>query len=109
MSESTLPTVFHLKRNGELLAILESCGPSGEMFWLSCQFRPTPLFADVEPLYRQASESEDIEEINRIDDELLELGVVLIDVENDFEIRYFYLIIHGNTVTLRYAEPPYLE
>lgn len=109
MAHSLLPPVFHLKKDGELLAILEACKPSGEMFWAICDFKPTLLFAEVEPLYRALGETEDTDEIMRIDDQLLEMGLLLIDVKNNVEIKYFSFFINGDTVTLRYAEPPYLD
>jgi hypothetical protein len=109
MTYSPLPSVFHLKKNGELLAILEACGPSSEMFWVSCNFQPTALFAEVEHLYRARRETEDMEEITRIDDELLEMGLLLINVRDNIEIKYFTFFIEGDTVILRYAEPPYLD
>jgi hypothetical protein len=99
--------VFHLKKNGELLAILEACRPSGEMFWATCDFKPTALFAEVEHLYWALAETEDEEEITRIDNELLRMGLLLIDVKNNIEIKYFFFHIEGDTVTLRYAAPPY--
>lgn len=109
MTYSQLHPVFHLKKNGELLAVLEACRPSDEMFWVVCDFRPTALFEEVAPLYRALSATDDMEEIIRIDKELLEMGLVLIDVRNDIEIKYFSFFIDGDTVTLRYAEPPYLD
>jgi hypothetical protein len=104
-----LPSLFHLKKNGELLAILEACHPSGEMFWVTCGFKPTALFAEVEPLFTALRETEDMEEIERIENELLALGLRLIDVKNNVEIKYFIFFVEGETVTLRYAEPPYLD
>jgi hypothetical protein len=77
------------------------------MFWDTCNFKPTPLFSEVEPLYRRLGEIEDMDEITRIDNELIEMGVVLVDVETSVEIRYFSFFLNGDTVTLRYAEPPY--
>jgi hypothetical protein len=109
MNMTPLPSLFHVKKHDELLAILEGCRPSGEMFWVTCDFKPTALFAEVEPLYRRLSETEDMEEIERIDNELLALGLRLIDVKNNIEIKYFTFFIEGETVTLRYAEPPYLD
>ncbi len=109
MNRSTLPKLFHLKRNDELLAVLESCGPSGEMFWLTCAFKPTDLFAEVEALFREASETEDMEVYERYYDKLIEMGVLLLDVENNIEIKYFMIHIDEDTVDLRYAAPPYLD
>ena len=109
MSKHTLPKLFHLKRNDEILAVLESCGPSGEMFWLTCNFRPTVSFVQVVSLFREAGKTKDMVYFDQIYDKLLEMGVVLVDVENDIVIKYFYIHIDGNNVNLRYAEPPYLE
>jgi hypothetical protein len=101
--------LFHLKRNGELLAVLEACRPHDEMFWDICDFKPNDAFADVESLFREASETEDMEIFDRNYDKLIEMGVILLDVEKNIEIRYFMIHIHKDTVNLRYAEPPYLD
>lgn len=109
MSRPTLPKLFHLKRNSELLAVLESCGPSWEMFWLTCTFKPTDLFKEVEALFLEASETEDMDLFYTCYDRLIEQGVRLLDVENDIEIKYFTMHIDGDRVDLRYAEPPYID
>lgn len=102
--------VFHVKRRGVLLAVIDSCRPSREMFWLACRFSPTPAFAEIEPLYRRLGEDIDLEETNLIDRQLIDMGVVLVDVEADLEIKYFSFFFQPDgTITLRYAEPPYLD
>ena len=109
MNRPTLPKLFHLKRSDELLAVLESCGPSGEMFWLMCIFKPTDLFTEVEDLFHEASDTEDMEQFDAIYDKLISQGVRLHDVENNIEIKYFTIHIDGERVDLRYAEPPYID
>lgn len=104
-----LPKTFHLQRHDELLAILESCQPSGEMFWLICDFKPEKAFQQFEPLFREASASENMQVFERNYDELMEAGVILLDIEKNVEIKYFTLHIDEDEVTLRYAEPPYQQ
>lgn len=77
-------------KEDKLLAILETCRASHEMFWVMC-------FSEVEPLYRAYSETREIDELNRIEDELLKLGLLLIDVKNNIEIKYFTLFVEGDT------------
>lgn len=102
--------VFHIKKQGELLAVIKACRPSGEMFWLACELEPLPAFAEVEPLYRRLSEQIEMDETTDIDEQLLDMGVVLIDLEQNIEIKYFSFFFQPDgTITLRYAEPPYHE
>lgn len=107
MDYPRLPTVFHLMRNDQLLAVLDSCGPGNEMFWATCRFKPTELFADVALLFHEASETEDTDIFELIYGRLREMDVILIDVTNDIRIKYFMLHIEGDRVHLSYAEPPY--
>lgn len=102
--------VFHIRKHGELLAIIDACRPSVEMFWLTCHLHPMPSFDEVEPLYRRLSEADvDMKETTHIDEALIAMGVVLVDVEADIEIKYFSFFYQPDgTITLRYAEPPYL-
>jgi hypothetical protein len=109
MSRPTLPKLFHLKRREELLAVLESCGPGGEMFWLTCAFKPTDLFKEVESLFREATDTEDMDVWEENYDKLISQGVRLHDMENMIEIKYFTIHIDGDRVDLRYAEPPYID
>jgi hypothetical protein len=45
------PTTFHLKQNNNLLAVLDGCEPSWEMFWQVCDFKPTEAFGEFEALF----------------------------------------------------------
>lgn len=98
-----LSNTFHLKQNGKLLAVLDSCEPSGEMFWQLCNFKPTAAFTEYEALFYEASNTEDYEVLEHIYQHLQELDIVLIDVDADTEITYFILHINGDKVYLRYA------
>lgn len=101
MKLKTLPKLFHLKRHDELLAILESCGPSGEMFWITCTFKPTELFSEVETLLRDANTGEDMEQRDSSHEKLIQQGVRLLDVENNVEITYFFMHVRGDSVEIR--------
>lgn len=101
---SPLPSTFHIKQSDTLLAILTVCKPSGEMFWLTCHFEPTDAFAAVKPLYDKLAQIKDMEEIIRIDNLLLEQGIVLLDVATGKTTPYFSMFVDGNRVTLRYAD-----
>jgi len=79
------------------------------MFWLTCTFKPTNLFEEVEVLFREASDTEDIDVHEENYAKLISQGVRLHDVENSIEIKYFTIHIDGDRVNLRYAEPPYID
>ena len=72
-------------------------------------FQANGFTKEVEALFREASEPEDMDLFYKCYDRLLEQGVKLLDVENDIEIKYFTMHIDGNKVNLRYAEPPYVN
>jgi|GEM_PF-2792194 len=88
-----LPTIFHLKRNDELLAIFEACKPSEEMFWLTCNFELLEGFSEVEPLFHE-------DKIQQLQDS----GVFLLDVEKNINIIHFVIHFDKDQVFLRYAE-----
>ena len=99
-----LPTLFHLKQKGKLLAVLDLCRAGDEMFWVKCRFEPTEAFSPFRPLFEQASGADD-ELFNQIYDQFREAGMLLVDVADQVEIIYFVLHIDGDQVDLRYADP----
>lgn len=105
MVSQSLPEILHLKQGDVLLAVLKKCEPV-EMFWLGCTFEPTDAFANVEPLFRQATEALDNssgEVFNECYAKLRELDVVLADVEGNRTSRNFIMHIQGNSVEVRFT------
>ena len=105
-----LPTLFHLVRDGEVLAILEACEVS-EMFWQTCVFKPMPGFEEIEPLIRGASTAVHGEHepdiFGKNYQQLTDMGVRLLEVANNILIETYIIHIHdtGDKVELRFAPP----
>jgi len=94
MIKRSLPTTFHLKRGDELLAVLEACRLSGEMFWQICTFVSKGDTAAIEA----AIHADNAEE-------LFEMGLRLVDPLDNTDIEYFSLFLEGGQVWVRYADP----
>ncbi|MBN1564713.1 MAG: hypothetical protein JXA10_12780 [Anaerolineae bacterium] len=97
---------FLLKRGETVLAVLDQCCPSDEMFWLKCEFQPTPAFAEVAAFYEEIRTIDgDVDRIMEIYDQLSDTGVRLVRLPSGTVIEDFFFILQDETVFIRYVDP----
>lgn len=102
---SNWPITLHLTQGDEVLAVLELCRPSGEMFWATCAFKPNAGFARVEHIIRQASnilDDDDVDQFEALYAQLGDMGVRLVNVETGEIFEYFIIHLNGDRAEVRY-------
>jgi hypothetical protein len=106
---SGLPKQLILKQGEITLAVMTACEPSGEMFWIACDFAPTETYAETGVLVDEASNTPDTDEGHARFEEIYagfhDSGIRLINPDTQVYFRYWIMHHHpDNKVTIRWAE-----
>jgi hypothetical protein len=110
----SLPKQLILKRGETIFARMSLCRPSGEMFWLACDFAPTEAYAEIGTLIDEVSKLPDSDEGYERSDaiyaEFHDSGIRLVNPDTQEYLRYWMMFRQPNgTVTIRWAEEVPLE
>jgi hypothetical protein len=96
-------TEYQLKRGNDLLGRLSSCVP--DFPWMNCTFEPSPLFAQLRPLFEdelRLLDREDIDAWETAYEKIFALKLRLVVTKTEEEISEVLLHIEGDKAWFRY-------